>query len=130
MAGPWEDDPYLPADVRPLNYDISVRFNLSGRSFTGITKINISVTMKKQSLWFHRRDLDVNTVELKNSVGEGVAIRATFISKNNVFLVITAEQELPVGLYQVELWYDGEFNTLDVYTEFFYYYEESPNVLR
>ena len=82
---------------------------------------------KKPSFWLHHRDLNFCKIELTDFFGQ--VVRDTFKSENNGFLVISGK-ELPPGIYQLELHYDGEFSTLDVYMEFFYYYEEAPNVLR
>lgn len=100
----------LPKDVIPIHYDLYLHPKLEEGTFYGKETILINVLEKKRTIALHQKDLNITVVKLTTyGLEEDFEINITSVSnptKYEIF-VITIEQEIQPGLYNLSLSFSG-----------------------
>ena len=102
----------LPNDTVPETYDISLttRIDQAVFEFQGIVKIGIVIKVATNFITLHHRQLVIENVYLRNSVGQSVEIDSFTYASEKEFLTIPVKTTLPAGgeRYSLEIIYSGE----------------------
>uniref|UniRef100_UPI00398F0FD5 glutamyl aminopeptidase isoform X2 n=1 Tax=Pristiophorus japonicus TaxID=55135 RepID=UPI00398F0FD5 len=99
-AGPW-DSFRLPDYISPTHYDLELKPDMDGGRYTGKNVISIRTSKPSKYLWLHIRAATVTALPvLQHRTGSAqpspLPLRRCFHYKAQEYLVIEAEQELPV----------------------------------
>ncbi len=102
-----KDDLRLSKDIIPVRYDLTLWASPHGDHFRGKVIIDIKINERTNEIRFHGQDLDVASVLLKS---EDKNYDGVFKNVNNYGVaVVSFEQTLNAGNYQLEINYEGHF---------------------
>ncbi|XP_049950895.1 glutamyl aminopeptidase-like isoform X1 [Schistocerca serialis cubense] len=114
----WESGTRLPADVRPLHYDLELRPDLSAGAFTGNVSIAVRVSAPRRWVALHSRGLRVSGAALAPApAGVAVPLERAFEAPRAERYVLVPAQPLQPGDYRLSLHFAG---SLDVNLVGFY----------
>lgn len=104
----------LPKSSFPLNYDITLttQVHTGQRSFNGVVKIEIEISEETNVITLHNRQLQVQSVSLKDEGGNEVSVVPSD-DKAKEFLIITSTSRTfkPAERYTIEIKYLGLLQT-------------------
>uniref|UniRef100_A0AAY5KLA7 Aminopeptidase n=1 Tax=Esox lucius TaxID=8010 RepID=A0AAY5KLA7_ESOLU len=71
---PW-NEPRLPASVRPVNYNLSLTPNLTSKTFTGRTVINMMIQHDTKRVVLHSSDLNITKATFQVGKDKSVEVK-------------------------------------------------------
>lgn len=100
----------LPKQVKPLHYDLYLHPNLIDGTFKGHVTILIDVMEVKNYVALHQKDLNITKTTLKTydrNENYEVPIRDTYTIEKLEILVVSCNDNLPIGVYQLYFEFNG-----------------------
>ncbi|XP_074105010.1 glutamyl aminopeptidase isoform X1 [Cotesia typhae] len=100
----------LPKQVKPLHYDLYLHPNLIDGTFKGHVTILIDVMEVKNYVALHQKDLNITKTTLKSydrNENYEVPIRDTYTIEKLEILVVSCNDNLPIGVYQLYFEFNG-----------------------
>lgn len=100
----------LPKEVIPIHYDLYFHPNLEKGTFFGKASILIDVQDDRRTIALHQKDLNITSVKLITyGLDKDYEIKISSISKPTKYeiFVISTENEIKSGLYNLSLEFDG-----------------------
>lgn len=100
----------LPKEVVPIHYDLYFHPNLEKGTFFGKATILIEIQDNRRTIALHQKDLNITSVKLTTyRLDEDYEINISSISKPTKYeiFVISTENEIKSGLYNLSLEFDG-----------------------
>ncbi|XP_044586424.1 glutamyl aminopeptidase isoform X2 [Cotesia glomerata] len=100
----------LPKQVKPLHYDLYLHPNLIDGTFKGHVTILIDVMEVKNYIALHQKDLNITKTTLKTydrNENYEIPIRDTYTIEKLEILVVSCNDNLPIGVYQLYFEFNG-----------------------
>ncbi|KAH3753711.1 hypothetical protein DPMN_188354 [Dreissena polymorpha] len=108
---PTEKKPFerLPTNVRPVNYDITLKPNLKAFTFEGHETITVQVAEPTRTVTLNCIEIEVSNVSYTPDGGSELVGAITY-KKEDELAVFTFEEELPAGNGHLKVTFTGELN--------------------
>ncbi|XP_063244276.1 glutamyl aminopeptidase-like isoform X1 [Bacillus rossius redtenbacheri] len=103
----WQDDYRLPADVRPLSYDLLLRPDLEAGTFSGSVAVSLELQAPRSWLALNAKGLAVTATRLTTASGDEVPLADSFEYTPHEFWVARAASRLAPGRYRLRADFSG-----------------------
>lgn len=100
----------LPPEVRPLNYDLFLHPDLKKGTFEGRVSILLDIRNKRKYITLHQKELTISSVNLdlrQNDENHNIGIKESYPLDKHEFFIITPNEELDTGVYNLTLSFSG-----------------------
>lgn len=105
---------FLPENVKPSNYNINIKTGIDtgDDKFSGVVKIDITVSSPATTITLHSKQLTIDSAQLTTKVELPTVtpLTSTF-EENDQFLILTSASEFSAGNYILEIAYNGILRT-------------------
>ncbi|XP_028994823.1 glutamyl aminopeptidase [Betta splendens] len=117
-SGDWRNF-RLPTYLKPVHYDLHLEPDLVEDTYSGSVDIHVEVSRPTHHVWLHIRDTFVSSMPRlrmlnSNSQRKDVAVKSCFEYKAQEYVVVEAQEELPVTgpgeVYVLSLSFQGWLN--------------------
>jgi alanyl aminopeptidase len=102
----------LPADVRPLSYNLQLKINPDEDYFEGVAQIRIELDKPRDGIWLHGVDLDITEGSLHRQGSPAWELTPEQVNDAGV-LRIDFPEALSAGLALLEFKYRARYNISD-----------------
>lgn len=107
MNTEWEKNILIPEYVKPVDYDIFIHPNLNDGTFSGTVSIGVNITKPWSYIPVHIKNLKVIKSSLVFNDGSAVAVETSHCVKNQFWVLIPKEEVSVLGLYTINLTFEG-----------------------
>ncbi|OCT98568.1 hypothetical protein XELAEV_18010807mg [Xenopus laevis] len=109
---PWESL-RLPTFAAPLHYDLLIHPNLTTLTFSGLTKVTVTVTQKTSFLILHSKHLEITKTIIERKLGHKPVLQDLLLLENPVneqIAVLTADPLIPGENYTIYIEYNANLS--------------------
>lgn len=112
IAQPRADgiDYRLPTHIKPIHYEIALDVNLENFTFTGFTSIEVEVLEEANNITLHVNQLNIATLTVWAASSDVLEDASWTNDTTTHFLIINFEEKVKVGMYYINLTFDGAVN--------------------
>lgn len=103
----------LPNNTIPLQYDVSLQTWVDTNNFTFVGKVLIDIQIVEITsfITLHQRQLTIDSVDVRDSIGNSVYLDHTYDSVTEFLIIETVNELLPNDLYTLDIEYKGILRT-------------------
>ncbi|OCU02291.1 endoplasmic reticulum aminopeptidase 1 isoform X2 [Xenopus laevis] len=109
---PWENL-RLPQFAAPFHYDLQIHPNLTTFTFTGLTKVMVTVTQKTSFLVLHSKNLEITKTSIERKMGKNPVLQDLLLLEhpvNEQIALLTADPLIPGENYTIYIEYNANLS--------------------
>uniref|UniRef100_A0A803JZ71 Aminopeptidase n=1 Tax=Xenopus tropicalis TaxID=8364 RepID=A0A803JZ71_XENTR len=109
---PWKNL-RLPTFAAPLHYDLLIHPNLTTLTFSGLTKVTVTVTQKTSFLVLHSKHLEITKTTIKRKLGKDPVLQDLLLREhpvNEQIALLAADPLIPGENYTIYIEYNANLS--------------------
>lgn len=104
----------LPTELHPTHYDMLIRVYLNNLTFSGNSKISLTVTAPTDIIIFHVNSINILKVKVLTSTAKHLSISRHYSYVKRQFYVVHLARKMSQGIYELRLEFQGNIETKEL----------------